>query len=379
MLTYLFSGEKHIDQIPKSKAALYLEFLNQLYSREEELRFIETPQTIREEFLGYLATKLGNRATVFKRGEGESWIKELYEQEYQNSGINLEVLFHEVLDLPPMKALSIGKNTDISISFMHQSFQEYYAAYNLNKQRQKNTIDLNYIVKLGDPINEHWWETLTLFVGLQENATPVIHALKSFAVEIAKERGDQRILTLLRAVDKEVEDAVHRYPRLRLMYLRDAAIVKLILYAGLRVGEIIQLRMSDLFLDERKGSVVVREGKGTKRREIPLSARARKAILDYLRVKPEVESEYLFLGQRNEAIQSKTVQRAVGRFTDTTDLKDASPHTLRHTFAKSLIDSGVSLDKVATLLGHSNLNTTRIYTTPGVQDLEDAISELDNF
>ena len=58
---------------------------------------------------------------------------------------------------------------------------------------------------------------------------------------------------------------------------------------------------------------------------------------------------------RNEAIQSKTVQRAVARFVDVTDLKDVTPHTLRHNFAKSLIDSGVSLDKVATLLGHSNL------------------------
>ena len=101
----------------------------------------------------------------------------------------------------------------------------------------------------------------------------------------------QQRATLLRAVDKEVEDAVHRYPRLRLMYLRDAAIVKLILFAGHRVGEIIQLRMSDLFLDERKRSVVVWEGKGTKRREIPLNARARKAILDYLRARLEIESK----------------------------------------------------------------------------------------
>ena len=222
----------------------------------------------------------------------------------------------------------------------------------------------------------HWLEEAS-YVKNARNPVQGVKAVREMALA-PKWLDKKQRATLLRAVDKEVEDAVHRYPRLRLMYLRDAAIVKLILYAGLRVGEIIQLRMSDLFLDERKGSVVVREGKGTKRREIPLSARARKAILDYLRVKPEVESEYLFLGQRNEAIQSKTVQRAVGRFTESTDLKDVTPHTLRHTFAKSLIDSGVSLDKVATLLGHSNLNTTRIYTTPGVQDLEDAIGELDN-
>ena len=184
---------------------------------------------------------------------------------------------------------------------------------------------------------------------------------------------------LLRSVDKEVEDAVRRYPRLRLMYVRDAAIVKLILYTGLRVGEIIHLRLTDVVLEERKGSIIVRQGKGTKRREIPLNAKARKAMLDYLQVKPEIESNYLFLGQRNEGIKSKTVQRSVTRFTDPIGLRDVTPHTLRHTFAKSLIDSGVSLEKVATLLWHSNLNTTRIYTTPGVQDLEDAIDELDDF
>ncbi|MBC8333508.1 MAG: site-specific integrase [Anaerolineae bacterium] len=53
-----------------------------------------------------------------------------------------------------------------------------------------------------------------------------------------------------------------------------------------------------------------------------------------------------------------------------------TPHTLRHTFAKSLIDEGVSLEKVAKLLGHSNLNATRVYVTPSESDLEDAVGKL---
>ena len=85
-------------------------------------------------------------------------------------------------------------------------------------------------------------------------------------------------------------------------YLRDAAIVKLILFAGLRVGEIIQLRMNDIILEELKGSVIVREGKGTKRREIPLNMKVRKAMLDYLSVRPDLSSDDLFLGQRNEGV-----------------------------------------------------------------------------
>lgn len=185
--------------------------------------------------------------------------------------------------------------------------------------------------------------------------------------------------TLLRAVDKEVEDAVHHYPRLRLMHLCDEAIVELILFAGLRKGEFIQLRLADIVLDERNGSLIVREGKGTKRREIPSNAKVRKALLDYLRLRPDVDNAYFFLGQRNEAIKSKAVQRSVARFANPMGLREVTSHTLRHTFAKSLIDSGVNLDKGATLLGHSNLNTTRIYTTPGVQDLENAIDELNDF
>lgn len=165
--------------------------------------------------------------------------------------------------------------------------------------------------------------------------------------------------TFLRAVNKEVENANRRYPRLRLMVLRDAAIVRLILFAGLRVGEIVQLRLNDMTLDERKGSLVVREGKGTKRREIPLNSRVQKVMVEYLQVRPDIESNNLFLGQRGEGIQSKTVQRAVQRFSGESGLENVTPHVLRHSFAKASIDSGVTLEKVATLLGHSNLNTTR--------------------
>jgi integrase/recombinase XerC len=58
-------------------------------------------------------------------------------------------------------------------------------------------------------------------------------------------------------------------------------------------------------------------------------------------------------------------------------LEHLTPHVLRHTFAKNLVDSGVGLEKVAALLGHSNLNTTRIYVTPNQKDLEQAVERLE--
>jgi len=220
----------------------------------------------------------------------------------------------------------------------------------------------------------HWLE-LAGYVKNGRNPVQGVKAVKEVALA-PKWLDKKQRAALLRALEKEVEDAVRRYPRLRLMYLRDAAIVMLILYAGLRVGEIVHLRLSDIILDERKGSVVVREGKGTKRREIPLNAKARKALLDYFRMRPDVEGNELFLGQRNEGVQSKTIQRAVQRFAKRAELKNVTPHTLRHSFAKALIDAEVSLEKVAMLLGHSNLNTTRIYTTPGEEDLEDSVDRI---
>jgi integrase/recombinase XerC len=221
----------------------------------------------------------------------------------------------------------------------------------------------------------HWLEQAG-YVRNARNPVQGVKAVKEVALA-PKWLDKKQRAALLRAVDKEVEDAMRRYPRLRLMYLRDAAIVKLILFAGLRVGEIIHLRLSDIVLDERKGSVIVREGKGTKRRDIPLNTKARKALLEYLQVRPDIEKNDLFLGQRNEGVQSKTVQRAVQRFAKKAGINNPNPHTLRHSFAKALIDAGVSLEKVATLLGHSNLNTTRIYTTPGEEDLEDAVGKIE--
>ena len=223
----------------------------------------------------------------------------------------------------------------------------------------------------------HWLDQAG-YVKNSRNPVQGVKAVKE--TELAPKWLDKKQrAALLRAVDKEVEDATRRYPRLRLMVIRDAAIVRLILFTGLRVGEIVQLRLSDVTLDDRKGSVVVREGKGTKRREIPLNSRIRKALLDYLRVRPDVEGEDLFLGQRDEGIQSKTIQRAILRFAGEAGIENVTPHVLRHLFAKALIDSGVTLEMVATLLGHSNLNTTRIYTTPGERDLEEAVKTLEDF
>ena len=182
---------------------------------------------------------------------------------------------------------------------------------------------------------------------------------------------------LLRAMERDLQVARQRYPRLWILRLRDAVMVTVLLNTGLRVGELCALRLPDAYISERKGKVTVRAGKGGKQRVVPLNRRARQMLSQWLLHRPPVDMDALFVGQRSSAVSARSVQRAVGRLSQAAGLENVTPHILRHTFAKSLINQGVTIEKVAALLGHSDLNTTRIYITPGERDLEEAVGMLE--
>src|SRR3954468_2658132 len=82
---------------------------------------------------------------------------------------------------------------------------------------------------------------------------------------------------------------------------RDLALLQVLRHTGIRVGELVALRLGDVTLSERKGQLVVRSGKGSKYRVVPLNADARKALSDYLAVRPKSTSDRLFLGRRRRA------------------------------------------------------------------------------
>jgi site-specific recombinase XerD len=89
------------------------------------------------------------------------------------------------------------------------------------------------------------------------------------------------------------------------------AVVKVLRHTGLRVGELCSLRLSDIRTSERKGSVLVRSGKGDKDRTIPLNHDVREAVEAYLKVRPAAAHDHLFLGQRGEPLQTDGVQLIV--------------------------------------------------------------------
>lgn len=148
---------------------------------------------------------------------------------------------------------------------------------------------------------------------------------------------------------------------------RDVALITTLLQTGLRVGELVALELDDLELSPRKGAVTVRQGKRDRHREVPLSAEARRVIERYLEVRPTSSATRLFLGQRG-AIGPEAVQRVVRKYARLAQLEEVTPHTLRHTFAKRVLEGGAPAVPVARLLGHGSVETTAIYTQPGWED-----------
>ena len=155
---------------------------------------------------------------------------------------------------------------------------------------------------------------------------------------------------------------------------RNYALVQMMLQTGLRVGEVADLKIKDMTVRERTGSVLVRQGKGLKEREVPLNATVRRALRHYLdeRGDEPKPDDPVFLSERKTAMPKRTIQSVLtqlGKKAKITRVK-FSAHTLRHTFALNYLKQNPGkIVELAALLGHESLDTTAVYTRPSREDL----------
>lgn len=144
---------------------------------------------------------------------------------------------------------------------------------------------------------------------------------------------------------------------------RDRAMLELLYSCGLRVSELISLRMSDLFFGEGYIRVI---GKGDKQRLVPIGSTARERIMMYLddrREKEKRDTDTLFLNNRGGKLTRIMVFLILRQAVENAGIdKTVSPHTLRHSFASHLIAGGASIRQVQEMLGHESVVTTEIYT-----------------
>jgi integrase/recombinase XerC len=152
---------------------------------------------------------------------------------------------------------------------------------------------------------------------------------------------------------------------------RDMAVIIVLLNAGLRIAELVAVEWRDATINPRSGNLVVRKGKGSKQRDVPLNAPARAALSALERRRP---GDRAFTGQRGDLTKSGA-QKIVARYGRAIGV-DLSAHTLRHTCAKRLIDAGTPLHAVARILGHESTKTTEGYVTPSQGDLQGFVDRL---
>ena len=147
--------------------------------------------------------------------------------------------------------------------------------------------------------------------------------------------------------------------------LRDLAMLELLYATGLRVSELVNLRLREVNLDS---GYLITVGKGNKERLVPIgdSARARiAAYLDLVRqvADPQRQNPYLFLSRLGGAMSRQAFWNIIKKRTELAAIrKNISPHTLRHSFATHLLENGADLRSVQIMLGHADLASTQIYT-----------------
>ncbi len=141
--------------------------------------------------------------------------------------------------------------------------------------------------------------------------------------------------------------------------LKHKLIIQVLYCSGMRVAELRNLKIDEIDFDRKM--ILVKQGKGSKDRNTIVSRIVLDNILKYINIYRPIK--YLFEGRSNKKINVRSIQRVVSDAAGLAKInKIVSPHTLRHTFATHLLENGVNLRYIQSLLGHARLETTQIYT-----------------
>jgi integrase/recombinase XerD len=187
---------------------------------------------------------------------------------------------------------------------------------------------------------------------LKNDPTENIENPKLWAT-LPKSLQPEEVEALLRAPDRTTPDG-----------LRDAAMLELLYATGLRVSELIRVRIDELVMDAGFLRTI---GKGSKERIVPFGDSARDAIVLFMeRGRPELDTKadpHLFLSRRGRPMTRQSFWMKIVRYAREAGISThISPHVLRHSFATHLLENGADLRSVQMMLGHSDISTTQIYT-----------------
>lgn len=175
---------------------------------------------------------------------------------------------------------------------------------------------------------------------------------------------------LIRAIEDENAEAKNRWK-----FTRNRAIVYVQLLAGLRVSEVVDAETDDV--DFNSGYIFIRDGKGGKARRVEINKELRNALGDWMKQRGEVKTKKLFTSSRGEnPLTKRGVEYLYESLSKKIGISDLTTHVPRHTLAHDLIQAGYTIQHVADILGHTNINYTRVYTRSSTAERREALESI---
>ena len=238
-----------------------------------------------------------------------------------------------------------------------------------NKITNINYIDYNTIRKYLSFLHDNKYEASSISRKISTLRTFFKYNLKEKNIKnnpmtlISNPKKEKKLPKYLNY--EEMERLLNSIDTSELEGIRDRLIIELLYSTGIRVSELVNIKIKDIKIKENQINIL---GKGNKERIVLFGEKAKEMIKIYLNAykeffKGNILNEYLLINKKGKQLSTNKIELIVKDVLRKSALKlNISPHTLRHTFATHMLDSGADLKSVQELLGHENLKTTAIYT-----------------
>ena len=262
--------------------------------------------------------------------------------------------------------LKISKNSSYTLSSYLRANKELFE-FTKKHPEQINEDDIkSYIIK---KLDKNSASSVIVFLSAIKYAYSSIFGKDQLTIGIKRPKKEKKIPAVL--TKDEIKKLLGSFDN------KKSRLMASLMYAcGLRVSELVNLKIKDLDFNEKIGQV--RQGKGKKDRVFNIPSFLLEDLRSQTEGQKESSQEYLFTGPKGK-LTSRNLQKIVSGAAKRAGLqKDVHCHTLRHSFATHLLENGVDIRKIQVLLGHSSISTTELYTHVSREQLKDIQSPIDS-
>lgn len=267
--------------------------------------------------------------------------------------------------------------TIISYSHGLELFQEYLEEY-IDEEIDIKVLDINDLRPYLGWLHDRGYQKNSLRQRISSVKSFFKYCYKNKIIDtnpaqlLANPKKDKRLPSFL--TQNEAAELMDSFDNENPLEVRNKAIIELIYSSGLRISEVLGIKLQDI--DMKRLSVRIM-GKGSKERIVPIGSKAASAIQDYLKLRPSIlgseQISLLFITSKGKKINPSVAYRIIKRkIAAVSEISKKSPHVLRHSFATHLLDRGADIRTVSEMLGHSSLSATQVYTHVSVERLKNA-------